>query len=191
MPTLIFLVTVLLLLVLFAGMAVKLIRRKPIARNLGIMAVIVLAYGLVWLVFALSQKKVCVPMGTQVCFDDWCATVVKAERKAAPSHTVILLHIRMVNAARGIAQTPSGPSVHIFDANGNVWPYWVQGQYDYEKRNGTQPGIGHRLALHQTMETVIVFKVPPGAPALKAIIQEGPPWVNALLFWQDEQVFCL
>jgi hypothetical protein len=190
MTSLIFLAALLALVVLVIRLVVKLARRKPAGRSLAVIAIIVVGYGLGWAVFKLTQKVSPVPFGTQVCFDDWCATVTAAEKKAIGDSLLIALHMEMINNARGIAQTPSEPRVHLVDDRGNIWAYSVAAQKSYEKQNGPQPGMGHRLELHQSMETVLVFAVPPNAAGLSALIEEGP-WITGLLFPVDEQVFLI
>jgi hypothetical protein len=190
MTSLIFLLTLLFLLVMAVRAIIKVAKRKPVRHTLWVMAIVVFGYGLTWYLFAEIRKEVRVPMGTEVCFDDWCATVVKADRQVDADSTMVLLHLRMANHARGIAQTPSEPRVYILDANGRAWSFSNQGQREYEKHNGKQPGIGHRLELNQFMETVMVFKIPRASRGLRAIIEEGPGITN-LLFPEDEDVFNL
>jgi hypothetical protein len=190
MTTLVFLLTGLTLFLLLIILLLRFLRRKPVRRTILSIGVIIGVYGLIWTIFKLTEKLVPSPLGSQVCFDDWCATVTKADKQAAGDSTLIILHIEMFNNARGIAQKPSEPRVHILDSRGHAWPYSEIEQREYEKRNGIQPGIGHRLELHQSMETVLVFTVPKNASDLKAIIEEGP-WITNLIFPEDEQVFFL
>lgn len=190
MTSVIFLLTILTLLVMLIRALIKLISHRPVRRTLIKISLIVVGYGLLWMLFKLSQKMVPVPLDTQVCFDDWCATVTRAERRVTGDSTLIVLHLEMFNNARGIAQQPSEPRVHILDSNGYAWGYSEKEQQDYEKHNGAQPGITHRLELHQSMETVLVFTVPKNASGLKALIEEGP-WITNLLFPVDEQVFLI
>jgi hypothetical protein len=190
MTTLIFLLTVVTLLVMVIRTSIKLIRHKPVRRTLITMGVIFACYGLAWMVCKLSQKIVPVPLGTQVCFDDWCATVTSTERQVTGDSALIVLHMEMFNNARGIAQKPSEPRVYILDSNGHAWAYSEEEQQEYEKLNGIQPGIAHRLELYQSMRTVLVFTVPKNARDLKVLIEEGP-WITNLLFPVDEQAFLI
>ena len=190
MTTLVFFLIVLILIVLFIRLLIKLIRRKPTLFTIRSIAIVILAYGLTWVTFALTKKMIIVPMGSDVCFDDWCSTVTKAERQPTADSIVVILHIRMSNHARGIGQKPSEPRVHILDADGHAWGYSAKWQKNYEEHHASQPGIGTRLQLHQSMETVLVFALPKGSTGLKAFIEEGP-WITNLLFPEDYQVFLL
>jgi hypothetical protein len=188
MTTLIFFITVLVLLILFIRIIVKLIRRKPVTVTIKIILAIILAYSALWIIFGLTRKRMPVPMGTEICFDDWCATVSKSTVSTVGDSMQVVLTITMSNHARGIAQKPSEPRVHILDTYGHAWPYSLVSQQAYEKKYGSQPGIGHRLEIHQTMETVMVFELPKRSVGLRALIEEGP-WITHLLFPEDQMIF--
>ncbi len=199
MASLIFLLTVLILFVLLVRLIVKAIRKRPLAPTAKIMAAMVAGYFMLWLLFYYRQKKVTVPLGTNVCFDDWCATVTGVEQGPAiqqqfsllkTDSTWIVLNLRMSNQARGIGQKPSEPRVHILDDRGHAWPISAPGQQVFEKFAGPQPGIGHRLELHQSLETKLVFAVPKSSRHLKALIEEGP-FITRFLFPDDEEVFSI
>lgn len=188
MTTLIFLITVFTLFILTVSLLIKMIRRKSPVKTLLIISAIVLIYGVTWAVCNLTRKQVPVPLGTEVCFDDWCATVSKSVTNVTGDSIQVLLTISMSNHARGIVQKPSEPRVHVLDASGHAWSYSSVSQQAYEQKYGAQPGIGHRLELHQSLKTVLVFMLPKRATGLQALIEEGP-WITNLLFPEDQQVF--
>jgi len=190
MTTLIFMLTVLGMAVQLSIIIIKAISDQPVKPSLKAMGWIVLTYIVLWVVFDLTRKQVNIPPGTDVCFDDWCATVLKAERQPDTDSIRIALRVRVSNHARGIAQTPSEPRVHILDQTGRSWAYSTAAQKDFERLNGTQPGIAHRLALGRSLETVMVFALPKNSVRLTAKIEEGP-WITNLLFPENEQVFAL
>jgi len=197
MTALIFMLTAIAVIVLVIRLIIKLIRGRPALPSLKIILIVVVAYGVGWLFFYWGSKNVPVPFGTEVCFDDWCATVTQTEsgpgvqrqfEKLRSDSTYIIVHIRMTNQARGIAQTPSDPRVHVLNDSGTAWAYSAAAQKLMETTTGPQPGIGHRLDLHQSLETVLVFAVPKNAGILKVSIEEGPPITN-LLLPEDQMVF--
>jgi amino acid transporter len=199
MTSLIFMLTAIALIVLVIRLIIKLIRGRPALSSLKIILIVVAAYGVGWLFFYWGSKNVPVLFGTEVCFDDWCATVTQIEsgpaiqkqfEKLHSYSTYVIVHIRMLNQARGIAQTPSNPRVHILDGNGTAWAYSAAAQKLLETTLGPQPGIGHRLDLHQSLETLLVFAVPKNAGSLNVLIEEGPPITN-LLFPEDKMVFAV
>ena len=97
----------------------------------------------------------------------------------------------MTNKARGIAQKPSEPRIHILDENGQTWSISTIGQKALEASEGFQIPIDERLELHQSLQTKIVFDIPKDAKGLKAIIEEGPPFITNLLLQNNKKVFLL
>jgi len=94
----------------------------------------------------------------------------------------------MSNHARGIAQKPSEPRIHILDGQKQAYAYSIRGQELFESLKGNQPNLGQRLGLHQSLTTLLVFAVPVGAKNLKALIEEGP-FITELLFQEDRPIF--
>jgi len=197
MASLIFLLTVLILLILGIGIIINVIRHKPFGLKLKLAAVISVVYSISWIAFNLLSKDVPVALGTDICFDDWCAAVTQIDNGPAvqkqferlhTDSTWIVLTLKMSNHARGIAQKPSEPRVHIIDAGDKEWARSKKGQELLEQTAGAQPGIGQRLELRQSLETKLVFAVPVQSTGLKVLIEEGP-FITNLLFPDDRQVF--
>lgn len=190
MTALIFFFTASILVILLIRLFVKLIRRKPVRNTLKLIGGIVLTYSTLWAVFDLMRKRVPVPMGTAICFDDWCATVNGASQSPAGDSLQVVLNITMSNHALGITQSPSEPRVQLLDASGKCWTYSFNAQRVYEIGHGVQPGISHQLKLHESLGTVLVFRVPKNTTSLSALIQEGP-WITHLLFPENQMIFIL
>ena len=197
MATLIFLLTVVTLVILVCVLVTRLIRRKPSKGVLRTMGFICSGYLLLWSFFFFKSSDVTVPLGTDICFDDWCATVTQTDfgtaiqKQFSPigtDSTWVILHVRMSNHARGIAQKPSEPRIHIMDSQNNAWPYSVSGQQLLRKISGQQPDLGQRLQLHESVTTMMVFAVPHGSKNLKVLIEEGP-FITYLLLRDDRMVF--
>jgi hypothetical protein len=199
MTTLIFLGTLIAILILFINLIVKLFHQKSIISTIKALVIIILSYTLLWVFFYFFSSFKTVPLGTDICFDDWCATITRFEIQDTlgienqvinPIERFVILNIRMSNHARGIAQKPSEPRIHIMDDKGHYWSYSVEGQRALEKLEGKQIPIDIRLELHQSLETRLVFKVPYESKYLKAIIEEGP-LITKLLFNDRKEVFLL
>jgi hypothetical protein len=199
MTTLIFLGTLIAILILFINLIVKLFHQKSIISTIKALVIIILSYTLLWVFFYFFSSFKTVPLGTDICFDDWCATITRFEMQDTlgienqvinPIERFVILNIRMSNHARGIAQKPSEPRIHIMDDKGHYWAYSVEGQRALEKLEGKQTPIDIRLELHQSLETRLVFKVPYESKYLKAIIEEGP-LITKLLFNDRKEVFLL
>ena len=96
----------------------------------------------------------------------------------------------MSNHARGIAQKPCEPRVHIIDEKENHWSFSEEGQQALEKLIGNQIPIDEKLELHQSLETQLVFDIPKEANKLKVLIEEGP--LNTkLLFNENKGAFLI
>jgi hypothetical protein len=88
--------------------------------------------------------------------------------------------ITMSNHARGIAQRPSEPRIHLIDDMGRTWPPAASGPVPLDAP----------LELHESKATTMKFVVPANTFQLKALIEEGP-WITDLLFPEDQPVFKL
>jgi len=195
MASLIFIATFITVFILIIRVIIKLITHKSSAATLSTIAIILFCYGLLWVIFHFKSNETTVPFGTDVCFDDWCATITQAERlktlgKQKPQGQFIVLHIQVSNHARGIAQKPSEPGVHIIDGQGHSWAFSKEGQKALEDIAGKQIAIDAKLELHLRLEMQLVFDIPQDAKNLKAIIEEGP-YITKLLFHANRKVFAL
>jgi hypothetical protein len=195
MASLIFIATFIAVFILLITIIVKIIKHKNSVATLRTIAIILFCYGLLWIIFYFKSAEKAIPFGTDVCFDDWCATITQAGRPKTlgeqnPHGQFIVLHIRISNHARGIAQKPSEPRVHIIDGEGHSWAFSKDGQQALENVVGKQIPIDKKLELHQSLETQLVFDVPKDAKNVRAIIEEGP-FITSFLLKDDNQVFIL
>lgn len=199
MTTLIFFGTIIALLFYIVRLIIKISRGKNITSTLRALVLIVVIYAGLWGVFYLISRDNPVPFGTDICFDDWCATVTSIEKplylgaenqKLNPLGQFIVVNIKMSNHARGIAQKPSEPGVHLIDEKGNTYSFSATGQQALEKQTGSQIPIDERLELNQSLETKLVFDIPNEAKKLKVLIEEGP-FITKLLFNENRDVFLI
>ena len=193
MATLIFFIAILAVIVILIRIVIKAVQYKNTVASFRLLTGVLLVYALLWTVFYSISSDKEVPLGTDICFDDWCATVTKIEKQETlgnekPSGQFIILHIKMSNHARGIAQKPSEPRVHIKDDNGHSWAFSSQGQHALNNLIGNQISIDQRLELHESLETELVFDIPKEAKNLSILIEEGP-LITKLLFQDDNTVF--
>jgi hypothetical protein len=199
MTALIFILTILSILVLLVVAVIRLIRRKPCRLILRTILIIVLSYSVCWTIFYFSQKDIPVAQGTNLCFDDWCATVTEYEFLSKSGNrtdsvdsasSYVVLHVKMSNNAKGIAQKPSEPRIFIADNDGNYSEFSNEGQLILEKSTGKQASLNTRLELHQSIETQLVFDLPANRRNMKAIIEEGP-FITRFIFNTDRDVFLI
>jgi hypothetical protein len=199
MSTLLLLAVIILVSVLIAGILSNAIRRKSVRKKARSLAGIVAAYALVWAICYFRSGDKPVPFNTDICFDDWCATVEGVDtaeilgmgpNAIRAKGVFMILHVRMSNHARGIAQKPSEPRIHIVNGQGELWAFSAEGQKALENTEGKQKNIGERLELHESKETKIVFDIPRHEKGLKALIEEGP-FITAFLLPEDREIFLL
>lgn len=195
MATLIFFATILTIIIQTIRIIIKAVRQKNILTSVRLLAIVLLSYSVLWTVFYFISSNKAISLGTDICFDDWCATVTKIDRVPTLGNEkakglFIILHIKMSNQARGIAQKPSEPRVHIIDDKGHSWTLSKQGQNAIKNLQGRQIPIDQKLELHQSLETNLVFDIPQNAKNCKVLIEEGP-FITKLLLQEDNKVFLI
>lgn len=199
MATLIFFASIFTVIILVIKVIIKIVKQESCITALKTIAIVVLAYCLLWAVFYFKSTNKPVPLGTDICFDDWCATVTKVDQPKLlgqekmllnPHGHFFVLHIKMSNHARGIAQKPSEPRVHLVDEQGHIYSFSKEGQQALENSSGKQIPIDEKLELHQSLETQLVFDIPEDAKKVYALIEEGP-FITELLFHDDKEIFVL
>lgn len=193
MDELLFILTFILTIVFTVRLIIKLFKRQEIAKTSKIISSILVLYTLIWLVFYISSKKVVVSYGTEICFDDWCATVIDAKRtkvinKQTSKETFVILKVKLINKAKRIALKPSMPRIKIIDDDGNEWMFSEAGQNAYEQKYGKQAKIDKKLEHQETCVTNLVFEIPSSLNKAYALIEEGP-FITKLFIKDDERIF--
>lgn len=174
-------------------LVIKVIKRQTIGPTVKIVLIIIISYSLIWLAFYFNSKRIEVPFGTEMCFDDWCATIidskkVKSINTQTTNETFVILRIKLINKAKRIAQKPSMPVIKIVDDDNNVWLSSDLGQRAYEVEYGRQERIDKKLQLNEVCVTHLVFEIPSNENKIYALIEEGP-FITKLFIKGDEMVF--
>jgi hypothetical protein len=199
MGTIIFLGIVITILILIIRVVVKLIQHKSIASIMRTVAIVMGCYIVLWIIYYFSSSFKIIPLGSEICFDDWCSTVTKIDNPASlgkgdetihPIGKFFILHLKMINEARRISQKPSEPRVHILDDKGTRYSFSEKGQHALEDQCGKQLPFDSRLELHQSLETLLVFDIPVTAGNPVVLIEEGP-FITTLLFDDNKKVFAI
>jgi hypothetical protein len=199
MGALIFLAIVVTILIVIIRIIIKLIQGRSIMPNLKRIAIGACIYSIVWVIYYCAGTYKSIPLGSEICFDDWCTTVSEIESPLSlgtennllhPNGKFFVLHLKMINEAKRIAQRPSEPRVHIIDEKGTRYAYSETGQQALERQTGVQLPFDSRLELHQSLETELVFDIPLTARNLKVLIEEGP-FITTILFDDNKEVFAI
>jgi hypothetical protein len=174
------LLTVLATFVLVLMVAGKAMQLKSFKKILRLGVYIVAAYTLIWLWYFLKKTNRPVSLGTDVCFDSWCATIDSVNRQPSASgdSIVITLSVRIANHPPGTTGKPTDPRILLFDGEGHHWRAVATEGVPFDSR----------LAVNEIKETKLVYRLPGMAKHVKALVEEGP-WVLTLIFPQDQDVF--
>lgn len=197
MASLVFILTFLLLVILLMAVVFQAIRKRPVTPQFKIMGYTLGAYVLLWLFFYMISTKTVVPLNTPICFDDWCATVNQIDQgpvaqqelgKLTLDSTYVVLHVTMSNHAKRIAQKPSDPRIYLIDTAGKYWGHSSNGQQWLETVLKSQPSLGQKLDLHESVQTRLVFALPKGRKPFQILIEEGP-FISNMIFPASQPVF--
>ena len=142
------------------------------------------SYALLWVILFYALKPSNIPLGQDVCFDDWCASVVRKEFTHELNHAkgnFAVLTVRISNKAKRVAMKPDNPGIVISDEKENSYFPSEKGQKLLDQERGEQYLLDRKLESGESLQTRIVFEVPEGSHIFKAQIQEGPEWLKYLL----------
>ena len=79
MASLIFIASFITVFILLIRLIIQLIKHKSIVATLRLIVIILFGYVFLWIIFYFKGTLIAVPFGTDICFDDWCATITQAE----------------------------------------------------------------------------------------------------------------
>src|SRR5579884_2084564 len=86
------------------------------------LALMLLFYVSLMVIGSATSRERRVPLGTILCFGDWCATVDNIKNAAAvPSQRsrVVTAGVRVTSIAKRVTQHGSGPTVYLIDTHAN------------------------------------------------------------------------
>ena len=133
---------------------------------------ILLGLGSVWCVYLvllaaydlMAQPRTVAP-GQDRCFDEMCFAVVGAQTSLSSSpssggHKMIVVTVRVTSHALGRTQSEGGIRARLYD-HGQYFAISTQAQRAYELEHGNGPMLTQRLAPGESIQSVLVFDVPP------------------------------
>jgi hypothetical protein len=153
----------------------------------------VFVYAAVLLVVSLTGETRVIALGTDKCFDDWCATVTGARSipnsKGFSGTKVVAVTLRVSNRARQAAFRPSQPRVSLVLPGEVVITPSTDGQREFEKQAGPQDDLGKRLVAGESFQTSLVFDVPAATREVSVVLLEGPAVVTTFLVGDENSFF--
>jgi hypothetical protein len=190
---LVFFVFILAILALAAAIAYRKLRRRPAKKLVFALAGCAFAYGVILMALSLSSKTRQLALGTDKCFEDWCASVMGAHSVPGASKTAgrkfVAVALRISNRARGAAFRPSQPRVMLVLPSGEVINSSVAAQHEFEKQAGPQEDIAKRLLAGESFLTTVVFEVPSATSKASVQLLEGPSVITQLLVGDENSFF--
>lgn len=179
--------------VLTAVLAYRKLRGRPIRRPALAIAVCFAAYVVILVGVSLSSSTRQLALGTDKCFDDWCATVAGARSLPMPDGAtgskLVAITLRITNRARKAAFRPSQPRVFLVLPSGDSILSSSSAQGEFEKQSGPQQDLAKRLVAGDSFQTTVAFQVPVATREASVVLLEGPTLITRFLVGDENSFF--
>jgi hypothetical protein len=149
--------------------------------SFGPLAIVGAAYATLLFLGSAVSKERRVPLGTRLCFDDWCATVthVRNAPPAAGNVRTVTAAVRVSSDAKRVTQRGSDPHVYFIDDRGT----WYTGHIP----QGALP-FDHAIGPGESYETRVEAEVPSVSTIVAIRVWEGG-WIDRLAPFDEESPF--
>jgi hypothetical protein len=178
---------------LAAAIAYRKVRGRPTQKLVFALVGCTCAYAVVLMAVSLSSETHQLALGTDKCFDDWCASVLGAWHVPGPNTTagakLVAIELRISNRARGAAFRPSQPRVTVVLPSGELVNSSISAQQEFEKHAGPQEDIAKRLVAGESFQTTLVFELPNATSKASVQLLEGPSLITRLLVGDENSFF--
>jgi hypothetical protein len=152
-----------------------------------------IAYAAILVGVSLDSQSRELALGTDKCFDDWCATVTGARSlpklSARDDMKLVAITLRVSNRARRAAFRPSQPRVALVLSDGGVFTPSPTAQGEFEMQAGPQEDLAKRLLAGDGFQTTLVFEVPAATQEASVVVLEGPAAVTRFLVGDESSFF--
>jgi hypothetical protein len=178
MGTLLFLLTVLLLVAGVVLIVYRLARRQfaPARTTALVVAGVIGLYFAALVITSLTSQSAALPLNQNKCFDEWCAAITNiVPARAADGNQDYVVTVRISNTGRGRAQRPDTPRVYLVDAGQTAYDVSPAAQSAFQSRNGPQPALNQLIQAGTSFTTSMVFRLPAQAKANVVITEGGWP----------------
>jgi hypothetical protein len=190
---LVFFVFLLTAVILTAAVAYRKAQRRK-TRSLAVAILVCLcAYAAALAGVSLNSETQRLTLGTDKCFDDWCATVTSArslpKTNAAVGTKLVAITLGISNRARRAAFRPSQPRVTLVLASGGTVAASEAAQREFEKQAGPQETLAKRLEAGDRFQTTLIFRVPAATREASVVLLEGPAVITRVLVGDENSFF--
>jgi hypothetical protein len=152
-----------------------------------------LTYAVVLVGASLASRTRQLALGTDKCFDDWCASVtgsrVLPTANAAAGNALVAITLRISNRARRAAFRPSQPRVMLTLPSGDTLAPSEVAQREFEKQAVPRDVLGKRLLAGESFQTTLVFEVPASTRQASVVVLEGPAVITRFLVADENSFF--
>jgi hypothetical protein len=152
-----------------------------------------LVYAILLVGVSLTSETRTLALGTDKCFDDWCATVTGAQSlpklSAPPGMKLVAVTLRVSNRARQAAFRPSQPRVRLALASGEALAPSAVALHEFETQAGTQQNLAKRIMAGDSFQTTLVYDVPVVTREASVVLLEGPALLTSVLVGDENSVF--
>jgi hypothetical protein len=171
----------------------RLLRGRRVRKLVVVEVVCLGVYAVTLVSFSIGSGTRDLALGTDKCFDDWCAAVSGARLLSSGSSPVgikrLAIELRVSNRARRAAFRPSQPRVLLALDSGSVVQPSSADQLDFEKQAGPQQDLAKRLLSGESFVTTLVFEVPDSTRQASVILLEGPAIITRFLIGDENSFF--
>jgi len=137
-------------------------------------------YGVLLLAGSATSSERHVPLGSSLCFDDWCVSVTGVQAaSAAGSERTVTADVRVFSEAKRVTQRGSGPRIFLIDDR-RRWFEAMPSPRDTPLDAELGPGEAFATRVHA--------RVPPGTRIVAVRVWEGG-WLDRLVPFDEESPF--
>lgn len=169
------------------------LRGRPIRKIAIAIIGCLFAYAVILVGTSLSSKTRQLALGTDKCFDDWCASVIGSrilsKTNVAAGNELVAITLRISNRARQAAFRPSQPRVMLMLPDGDTLASSEVAQREFEKQVGPQDDLAKRLLAGESFQTTLVFEIPASTRQASVVVLEGPVVITRFLVGDENSFF--
>jgi len=137
-------------------------------------------YGVLLLAGSATSSERHVPLGSSLCFDDWCVSVTGVQQAStAGSERTVTADVRVFSEAKRVTQRGSGPRIFLIDDR-RRWFEAMPSPRDTPLDAELGPGEAFATRVHA--------RVPPGTRIVAVRVWEGG-WLDRLVPFDEESPF--
>jgi hypothetical protein len=174
-----FLAVVLGFLLTFGWFVYGVVKGLPTRASLGPFGAMIALYAAMLFAGSMVSRERHVPLGTVLCFDDWCVRVADIKGSVSTTDRVVTADVRVSSDAKRVTQSGSNPQIFFIDNHGT----WYATRTD-----PALPTMSRSIAPGESFLTRVNAHVPAHATIVAVRVWEGG-WLDDLVPFDEESPF--